>query len=146
MQIRKATIDDVEYNKDTLIKYFYELLEVQEINYKKSKAEENYDCMKRFIMDGSANIFCAFEQKKILGFIWCYEIKPQIFHINYFYVTKEKRNIGIGQKLIDMVYEYAKECNIKEIELLVDVNNVLAKRKYERNGFKEEKIKMKKIL
>ena len=147
MQVRKANIEDIKRNKKYIIESFFNLLsedtDVENVSY---KAEENYNKMEKFILDGSANIFCAFEKDKIVGFIWAYEIRKEVFHINYFYVDEKFRSMGVGQRLLENLYEEAKMKRIRNMELLVNTDNEKAIKKYLKNGFKEEQIKMKKRL
>lgn len=146
MNIKKATVNDIIDNEETLKEYFFELFKDVDAEKRIQMAKEKFINMYKFMSNGSANVFGAFIEKKIIGFIWFYKIKKDTFHINYFYVSEKNRNNGIGQKLLEKVYEEAEKQNIKNIELLVDINNIKAKKKYEKNGFQEQKIKMNKIL
>ncbi len=147
MQVRKANIDDIKNNREIIINYFFKLLsEDTDIENVSFKTEENYKNMEKFMLDGSANIFCAFENDKIVGFIWAYEIRKKVFHINYFYVEEKFRSMGLGQCLLEKLYKEARAKKIESIELLVNKGNEKALKKYLKNGFKEEQIKMRKIL
>ena len=146
MNIRKVMMNDIINNAERIKEYFFDLFKDADTKKRIQKSKEKYINMYKFISNGSANVFGAFSEEKIIGFIWFYKIKEDTFHINYFYVSEKNRNNGIGQKLLEKVYEEAKKQNIKNIELLVDINNIKAKEKYEKNGFQGQKIKMNKIL
>ena len=146
MNVKKATINDIVNNEKNIKDYFFELFKDIDIEKRINMSKEKYIDMCKFISNGSANVYGAFIEEKMIGFIWFYKIKKDIFHINYFYVFEKYRNNGIGQKLLEKVYEEAKKQNVKIIELLVDVNNIKAEKMYKKNGFKEQKIKMNKIL
>ena len=143
MKIRKIKVFDVEKNEIILKKLLKEMLELK-FDKCEEKIEDVYNNMKIFIKDGSAILIGAFEEDKIIGFVWAYLIKEKTYHINYFAVDENKRSLGIGQKLLDKLYEIAKENNIKNIELLVEANNIKAIKKYKNNEFKEKYIKMEK--
>lgn len=145
MEIRKIKVFDVEENEIILKKLLKEMLELK-FHKCEEKIEDVYKNMKIFIKDGSAILLGAFEENKIIGFIWAYEIREKTYHINYFAVDENKRSLGIGQKLLDKLYEIAKENNIENIELLVEANNIKAIKKYKSNEFQEKYIKMEKKL
>ena len=102
--------------------------------------------MQKFIEDGSAILIGAFEDNKIIGFIWAYEIKEETYHVNYYAVNVNNRKLGIGQKLLDELYKIAKQNGIKKVELLVEAHNEIAIKKYKNNEFEEKYIKMEKNL
>ena len=145
MEIRKIKVFDVEENEIILKKLLKEMLELK-FHKCEEKIEDVYKNMKIFIKDGSAILLGAFEENKIIGFIWAYEIREKTYHINYFAVDENKRSLGIGLKLLDKLYEIAKENNIENIELLVEANNIKAIKKYKSNEFQEKYIKMEKKL
>lgn len=145
MKIRKIEILDVEENEIILKKLLKEMLELK-FEQCEEKIEDVYENMKIFIEDGSAILLGAFEKNKIIGFIWAYLIKEKTYHINYFAVDENKRSLGIGQKLLDKLYEIAKENNIENIELLVEANNIKAINKYKSNKFIKKYLKMEKKL
>lgn len=145
MEIRKIRVQDVEENETILKKLLKEMLELK-FDKCEEKIEDVYNNMKIFIKDGSAILLGAFEENKIIGFVWTYEIRKKTYHINYFAVDENKRSLGIGQKLLDKLYEIAKENNIENIELLVEAHNDKAIKKYTNNDFQEKYIKMEKKL
>ena len=59
-------------------------------------------------------------------------------------VDETQRGKGIGNKLLDNLYEWAKKNNVHEAELTVYSFNESAIGFYEHNGFKEYKRKMRK--
>jgi len=145
MEIRKVEIQDIKNNEKELKILFKEMLELK-FGKCESKIEEVYKNMEKFIEDGSAIIIGAFEDNRILGFIWCYEIRKKTYHINYFAVDENYRSLGIGQKLLDQLYEIAKENKIELLELLVEASNSKAIKKYKNNEFTEKYIKMEKQI
>ena len=55
--------------------------------------------------------------------------------MNTFYVKKEYRNKGIGNKIFNMCLENAMKNHYKKITLCIDPKFEVAKRIYEKNGF-----------
>ena len=51
------------------------------------------------------------------------------------YVVPGRRGEGIGTRLIDTLFDTARECEVDLIEINVDVDDVGARRFYERHGF-----------
>lgn len=145
MIIRRVELQDVESNEKKIKILLGEVLELK-FGKCENKVLEVYNNMKNFIEDGSAIIIGAFEKNEIIGFIWTYEIREKTYHINYFAVDKNKRCFGIGQQLLDRLYEIAKKNKIDLIELLVESNNYKAIKKYESNYFEKKYIKMEKKL
>ena len=69
-----------------------------------------------------------------------------MYHINYFYISKAYRKIGIGTELLKQIEKECKAKHGKEIELWVKNDNYSAIEFYQKNNFAESSIKMKKIL
>ena len=64
-----------------------------------------------------------------------------------FIVDKNHRNQGIGEKLIDFVFEDLKAKNISRITLLTDNDNIKAHRFYEKKGFvKSSMVPFRKLI
>jgi ribosomal protein S18 acetylase RimI-like enzyme len=60
-------------------------------------------------------------------------------YITMIAVSEETRGVGVGKKLLQKVYETAKEREMKFVTLHVILENPDAKRLYNREGFVEEK-------
>ena len=76
------------------------------------------------------------EADNILGFIALLDT-PIDIEISNIVVRKKFRNLGIGQKLLEQVFNYAIEIKKDLITLEVNEHNVNAIHLYEKNGFKE---------
>jgi ribosomal protein S18 acetylase RimI-like enzyme len=146
MLIRVVKLEDIECNKLAIKKYLKEILNISINEGLEEKINEVLANMKKFIIDGTAKIIGAFNENEMIGFIWAYLIMKDTYHINYFCVDKTYRKIGVGQKLLDAIYDLANDQKIKKIELIVDSSNYEAIKKYEKNDFKKEKIKMIKCM
>ena len=145
MLISKIELKDITENEKELKALLREMLELK-FGKCENKIIEVYGNMQKFIEDGSAILIGAFEDNKIIGFIWAYEIKEETYHVNYYAVNVNNRKLGIGQKLLDELYKIAKQNGIKKVELLVEAHNEIAIKKYKNNEFEEKYIKMEKNL
>ncbi len=139
MQIKKLENEEVKLYESTLKEYIRQLRE----NYTKNKIETEieriYTNMCKFTKDETATIIGALEKEKLIGFIWGYKKReePSITHINYFFINKNYRSKGIGSKLLKKLENEVKKC--KELELLVNKNNIGALSFYKKNGFNIKK-------
>jgi len=62
-------------------------------------------------------------------------------------IQEEYRNQGMGTKLMEKILDFANENSIDSVELVVNEENKIAQRLYDKIGFeKTEKIHMRKIL
>lgn len=77
---------------------------------------------------------------EIVGFI-IYEYIYDRIELDYIYVDKEKRGIGIANILMNQMINFAKENNLKNITLEVNKNNEVAISLYKKYGFTEVAIR-----
>ncbi len=135
LQIKRLDNLEIEYYKDTLKDYIEDLIKPYTEKNVNEEVKGIYDNMKIFTLDNSAIILGAFNEKKLVGFIWGYKKKekPNVLHINYFYINEKYRKHGIGKKLLDAIESMNKD--IDELELLVDKINESAIRFYIIKGF-----------
>jgi len=71
-----------------------------------------------------------------------YTKKQNAVKIDKLYIILEKQKFGIGSKVINHIYEYAKEQKLDSVFLAVNKNNSNAINAYIKNGFKIiEKVK-----
>ena len=64
-----------------------------------------------------------------------YTIKNQRIYLSRMIVKEECRNRGIGTKILEFMFNYAKDLGYKEMSLGVDIGNIGARWLYESNGF-----------
>lgn len=73
------------------------------------------------------------------------ETDPDVIHIDPLVVSEQARGLGIGSSLLNKTFEYAKFSGKKKVILEVVDTNPLAKKLYERMGFrvvKEENLSL----
>lgn len=105
--------------------------------------------MKKFIKDGSAIIFGAFDNDKIVGFHWGYEIKninERRIHSYHVAIEYDYRGQKIGSRFFKMFEEEALKRDIYVIEAMCTYSNKIAVNYHLHNGFEIERLKVKKLL
>lgn len=84
--------------------------------------------------------FIYFDKSNIIGFVNYYEIYDKI-EIANIYVDEMNRSKKIGSKMIEYLINLAKQKNVENITLEVNINNVVARKLYEKYGFKSVAIR-----
>lgn len=145
--IKEISLDELKLNKKVFELYINDLLKMAKIQNKENEKQRIFENMIKYKEDETAIIQCAATKKtnEIIGFIWAYKHEKRI-HVNYFYIKKAYRKKGIGNLLINKIYEIAQNQNIKEIELIVYPNNFNAITFYEKQGFQTERVQLCKRL
>lgn len=149
MDIRKIQIKDAENYLDMLLNLDketkYMLFEPDErptdINITKSIIDRS--------INGDNLILVATHENSIVGFISVQRgVQRRIRHTAYIVIGIREgfRGKGIGSKLFNKLDLWAKDNNIKRLELSVICSNVVAKHVYEKNGFMVEGIKKNSMI
>jgi ribosomal protein S18 acetylase RimI-like enzyme len=112
------------------------------------KQQSDIDIAKKFIQERLDNnesvIFVAIDMdaKRPIGFTQLYSkyssatvVKNWI--LNDLYVDKDYRKKGVGEGLIKMAMDFARQNNAKFVELSTAVDNYIAQSLYEQVGFKK---------
>lgn len=105
------------------------------------------ELLKNYIKEGKAIVYAVKNEVELEGFVWFFEKCKQenrIIHINHFVVKEKYRSLGIGNKLLNQIENYAAKKGIKEIELFVTKKNNEAVKFYEGKSFEVERLLMKK--
>jgi len=66
---------------------------------------------------------------------YCMANKNECVYLSRMVVKPECRNRGIGQAILDHLFDYARGMGYKEISIGVDIVNIGARWLYEKNGF-----------
>lgn len=80
------------------------------------------------------------EDKKIIATIGALKVDKNIIKINSFYIDKNYRGKKLGTKLYNLILDFSKQNNYKEIILCTYDEYSIAKIFYDKNGFKLYKI------
>lgn len=131
----------------TLDKMLTMLIQDERINYDKyinSKFVVN-NWYKKYINDYDKLLLVYEIDGIVVGYIYGYIINEDAIYLvrhsklDALYVLKEYRNSGIANELVNEFVKWCKMRNVKYIEVGVMVNNDIAKKIYEKNGFKKSK-------
>lgn len=152
VEIRKMNVNELSIQKvkiQSLLNVTYKLN--FEISTSKSEqlAAEKTDSMLDYINADEGFVYGAFDSVDLAGFVWFFvyeKIGEKRVHINQIVVDSEFRRKGIAKKLLNMVESFAKEHNIKKIDLNVSSNNLAAINLYSQNDFKNESVLMSKKI
>ncbi len=91
-------------------------------------------------------------EEKIIGYIYGFiqengdTTKEKVGQIDALYIEEEYRNMKVGDKLITEFIEWAKEQNVKIIEISVFDTNIKARNLYTKKNFKSVKTTMNLIV
>ncbi len=113
--------------------------------YGKIKCDE----VKAYLENGTAILFAAVEEEKLIGWVWCHQIQRldrNRLHIAEIAVADDCYRNGIGKKLLSEAEKYAMVNGYQEIDLLVTASNESAVNFYKNACFAPERLLMKKTL
>lgn len=111
--------------------------------------DENYIVTNHFnkmLNDENIIILAYYINKIIVGYILIRKTDNNTCLLDGLYVEKEYRNKGIGKSLLTEAILRIRNMNIKYIDINVMYNNIIAKHIYEKLGFVEYEIKMRKSI
>ena len=105
LQLKILNNQDINNYQVILKKYIKKLIKPYTEKDVFSETQRIYDNMNIYTLNETAIIIGAFDEQNLIGFIWGYRKleKPQIVHINYFYINEEYRNMGIGTQLLNEI-------------------------------------------
>lgn len=110
---------------------------------------ENYIVTNHFnkmLNDENIIILAYYINKIIVGYILIRRTDNNTCLLDGLYVEKEYRNKEIGKSLLTEAILRIKNMNIKYIDINVMYHNIIAKHIYEKLGFVEYEIKMRKSI
>lgn len=145
MNFESLNIDLLKQYKKTIIEYIKEVLYTNGLDSSLEEINRIYNNMCKFSQEGSAIIIGALEDNKLMGVIWAYEIeknREKRIHITQFIINHSVRGKGIGQKLIEIIYDIAKQRGIKYIELMATYRNKKTMKFYEKQEFDIERVQL----
>ena len=138
---RKSVKEDIPYVNNLFIQM------VRTVNERMKKSgvepytdfengfEDNY--LDKFYVDDSNVIFIAEDNNKVIGFISVINHKDyKYIYLDDYCVSEEYRGRGIGSKLIDKAFDFAKEHQIDQVITHVENANKESIEFYKHKGFK----------
>ncbi|WP_369789379.1 N-acetyltransferase family protein [Rouxiella sp. WC2420] len=90
--------------------------------------------------------FVAESEGKLLGIVNCINHDhgwktQQVVYLQDLYVSADARKLGLGQALIEAVYEYADQNNKANVYWMTQTSNTTARKLYDRIGIQTDFIK-----
>jgi len=151
IEIKLISELDLEKNKQNLIEL---LVENYNINFPnrndlREYALNNYKDMVRFKKDNSAILIGAFDDWRIVGFIWAYErefLGEKRIHLGHIIVNSSIRAKGVGSSLLDKLEIITQQKEIYKIELMTSVDNENTMKFYKSKGFNIVRAQLEKKL
>ena len=135
LEFRTAKLEDL----DVLCELLFELFS-QEVEFIPNKKVQEKALKIIILNENIGDIYVATIEEKVVAMVnILYTISTALGNkvaiFEDFIVDISHRNQGIGEKLIDFVFEDLKAKNIQRITLLTDNDNIKAHRFYEKKGF-----------
>jgi ribosomal protein S18 acetylase RimI-like enzyme len=102
-----------------------------------------------YLESAKAVLFGAFDQNKLIGFLWAY---PRVFleesrlYINAMIVAEQYRGQGIGKLLVLELEKYARREKIPAIDVQTASFKIDAIDFYRKLGFEHERVQMRKSI
>ncbi len=97
--------------------------------------------IKHHFQSSTSEIFIAVENEKVYGVVTVYwQEWNKIGRIGIIGVSKDAQGKGIGKKLIEKVFDFARDISLRKIYVDTSVNNKAAQIFYIKTGFYPEHI------
>ena len=147
LSFRTAKLEDLEILCELLFELFS-----QEVEFTPNKEVQQKALKTIILSENIGDIYVATIEEKVVAMVnILYTISTalgtKVAIFEDFIVDKNHRNQGIGEKLIDFVFEDLKAKNISRITLLTDNDNIKAHRFYEKKGFvKSSMVPFRKLI
>ncbi|MCG6916104.1 MAG: GNAT family N-acetyltransferase [Deltaproteobacteria bacterium] len=97
--------------------------------------------------------FLVYEGSVLIGHAaLCRTEQPEVYSLNYLYLTPQMRSRGLGEKMVGLLEQYAREqLSAKKLVLVTRTYNPRARKCYSKCGFREYSreatlIRMSKVL
>lgn len=152
IKIEELKLEEFEEKYDAIVKLEYEnvCLHFPDKNIDlKNDIEPSIKEIRQYMKISKAFIFIASENKKTIGYLWCY---PRRFfdesriYINSLIVSKQYRGKQIGEELMKKVETKAKELNCDSIYVTTAAFNDGALKFYRRQNYIDERVQLVKKI
>lgn len=152
MKIEKLTYNVAKENRETLVNFYYKnskdccFME----SFRWEDAEAKIDSMLAHMQDGSAKVYGCLQEGALLGYLWAYRISfrdEDRVYVSEVHVAESQRGAGIGRLLLAAVEEDARTMEgVTALYLHTEATNEGAIRLYEKEGYRLERVQMRKAL
>ncbi len=99
----------------------------------------NEQAFKNSILSKNHKLYVAKLAGEVIGFV-CLELTDEV-NIENIVVAKSYRNYGIGTKMLEFAYDFAKQNNFNALSLEVSENNITAYLLYKKFGFDKRRVR-----
>lgn len=151
MKIKKFSADVAEKNFATLTDYYYKNSKACSCmdSFVREDAEAKIKSMIAHIADGSAIVYGCLDGDELLGYIWAYRISfrdEDRVYVSEVHVSEKCRGQGMGHLLLAAVEAEAREMGVPALYIHAEADNAGAIRLYEREGYRMERVQLRKPL
>lgn len=151
MKIEKLSAVQAEQNFETLTDFYYKNSKACSCmdSFTREDAEAKIKSMTAHIADGSAIVYGGFDGDKLAAYIWAYRISfrdEDRVYVSEVHVADEYRGQGIGHILLTAVEDEARKLGVSAMYIHTEADNAGAIRLYEREGYRMERVQMRKPL
>lgn len=151
MKIKKFSADVAEKNFATLTDYYYKNSKACSCmdSFVREDAEAKIKSMIAHIADGSAIVYGCLDGDELLGYIWAYRISfrdEDRVYVSVVHVSEKCRGQGMGHLLLAAVEAEAREMGVPALYIHAEADNAGAIRLYEREGYRMERVQLRKPL
>ena len=118
-------------------------------HYTYAEAYEKISSLIEHLRDETAIVYGSFEDDELIAFIWAYVHQfreENRMYVNEIRVKEEYRKRGIGNQMLRLVEDKARELDIGAMYLHAEANNPEAIGFYRAAGYCEERIQMRKEI
>lgn len=118
-------------------------------NFNEADALAKICDLKAYVTDGNAIVYGAFLEKQLIAYVWSYRHQfreEDRIYISEIHVDEEWRSFGIGKRLLRAVEKAAFNRKIEAVYIHAEAGNTRAISLYEREGFRPERVQLRKAL
>lgn len=151
MRIEELTVETAEKYIGQIAQFYFENIRSCAFldHFTSEDAYKKIGDFIEHLKDRTAISYGAFDDEKIVGFIWSYVHQfreEKRMYVNEIRVKEEYRGRGIGKELLRLAEDKAKELGLAAIYLHAEAGNIDARKLYEVCGYLEERIQMRKEI
>lgn len=151
MKIVRLSAEQAEKNFNTLTDFYYKNSKACSCmeSFAREDAEAKINSMIAHIGDGSAIVYGCLDDDELLGYIWAYRISfrdEDRVYVSEVHVSEKCRGQGTGHLLLAAVEDEARELGVPALYIHTEADNSGAIRLYEREGYRMERVQMRKPL
>lgn len=152
LNVKRLFVKDCEKYQKEITCYIYESVKnaAFEESFVVEQASQKYQELLDYIGKEKTIIFGAFEEQKLIGFLWAYPYPfrddKERLYVSILHVDSKYRNKHYGESLLRKVEDAAARLGYGAVYLHVEAQNQGALRFYDRAGYKKERIQLVKQI